>query len=381
MKNTWQHIGWGVAIIGFMLIPSFAFAKVSVTVNGQSNFNLLYGHKGPTGIDTKIKVSRSAGSIATAAARAIFHNHTVNIGNKVVSAGTDGDDYYTTVRAGSLFFGKAKFNAVTPRSTVRNFKINYKVDGSVECFTPDVSVPEDYAWAKVESQIRFNDHNKFAGTETVDGVTGDDGGTGDFVGKFSGDPYQMFIDHTFKVNLGTLRDGRSYPLLFFGATEVGYDADVEITDCAANFMNTSKFSVGSDTTTQKGIFKITPAKELDGVVDPQPWDLNTTPDVTVYVESGNETFLGNIDVNQVQLFERLGGSGSVQPSSILDVGDFDGDGIPDRGIVFDGSTLAQVMEIELMGLKTTPTMYVIGETTAGKPFISSFQLETSLLGG
>lgn len=365
--------------MSLLVMPQLAAARVNVTINGTSNGEVLYAFKGPVGIDNKITVSRSAGSISSAKARAVFHTYTVNIGNEVISAGTEGDDEYTHVRAGSLFFGKAKFVAAKKGATVNNFKITYHVDGDLGCYIPDLDFGEGYAEAFVESQIRFNDSNKFAGTELVDGATGDQGGTGDFAGMFSGSTYEVGIDHNFKVNLGKLKDGKVYPMLFFGATYVSYGADVPIEYCYSDFLNTSKFSVDADIADSKGQFKITPAKQVDSLIDPQPWDSATYPDLTIYIEDENETFLNNIDVNQIQLFERLGDAGSIQPKSIEDVGDFDQDGVADRGVVFEGVALFDLLQIEVLGFKNDTTLYLIGETESGTPFVSAIPFESTPL--
>lgn len=373
-------MGVGLAALTLVFAPTLALAKVTVSINGSSNNQGLYAHKGPKGINTKIKVSRSAGSISDASARAIFKKHTVNIGNQVISAGTEGDEFYTHVRAGSLFFGKAKFVAAKKGAKVKNFKINYHVDGTLECYSPDDSLGEGYSLASVESQIDFNQVNRFVGTASVDGYSGYDGGAGDFSGHLSGDTYSVALDKDFKVNLGTVKDGKVYPMLFFGSTLVSYGAEVPIDTCYADFMNTSTFSVDEGTLANKGTLKITPARPVDDVlVDPQPWDLATYPDVTIYLEDANENFLNNIDVNRVQLFERLGDAGSIQPESINEVGDQDADGMPDRGIVFDGMALYSLMEIEVLGYESEVKLFLIGETEAGKPFSAVVPFEVTAL--
>lgn len=376
MNRTWQRVAWSVFIVSTAFAPAVASARVKVNITGRSDGEVLYASKGPAERNDRIRVTRSAGSILSASARAKFLKHSILIGNEVVSAGTEGDETQTLVRAGSLFFGKAKFNAVEEGATVENFNILYHLDGTVECFTEDADVPEGYAEAFVESQIRFNDDNKFAGSMTVDGVTGEDGGTGDFAGEFTGDVFQQTINQDFNVNFGTVTDGETYPLLFLGSTTVYYAADVPITDCAAQFLNSSSFHIDLPERETEGTFTLIAAKKLRAMVDPQPWERNSFDDVTVYVESENETLLENINLDEVQLFERIDDNGSVVPEAMDEIGDFDADGIPDRGIQFNGESLLNIMDIESSGLRETVKLFLIGETDAGRPFMSVFQFVT-----
>lgn len=358
-----------------VILPLLGQAKVSVSINGYSIDDVLSAYKGPSGIDSKITVSQSGGSISSAKARAVFHKHTVNIGNQVISAGTAGDDEATHVRAGSLFFGKARFVAAKPGAKVKNFKILYHLDGSLDCSTSDPDVPEGYALASVETEVNFNNINRFSGAATVDGASGYDGGSGDLAGKFSGSGNAVSIDRNVKVNLGTVRDGKSYPMLFFGATLVSYGADVPIDTCAADFLDTAEFSVAEDIVDSTGQFVITPAKPVTVSYSPNPWPLNTYPDLTIYIESSDEDLLNSIDVNTVQLYERLGDNGSIAAQSLEDVGDYDSDGIPDRGVVFAGFDLYQQVLLVLLGYTDSATMFLIGETDAGTPFMGKASLD------
>lgn len=353
-----------------------AIAKVTVSVNGSSNGTALYAYKGPSGIDRAIRVAKSGGSIVKARSRAVFHKFKVIIGNEVISSGTSGDDELTHVRAGSLFYGKAKFIGAKKGQKVNNFKIKYHIDGGLSCYTPDDSVPEGYSIANVETQVRFNGVDRFVGDATVDGLTGFDGGTGDLAGEFIGDTYDVTIDKDVTVPLGKVRDGRTYPMLFFGATLVSYAEDVPIDYCEADFFNTSDMSVSEETKKKSGSFVFTPARVVDTYADPSAFSFSTFPDVTVYVEDPDEELLNSIDVNTVQLFERLGDSGSVQPwGGILDVGDADQDGIPDRGLVFKGldsdhENLYSILYNYIFFPQDPLTLYLIGETEDGEPFMS-----------
>ncbi len=357
-------------------------AKVTVAVEGTSNGELLYAWKGPSGLDTLIKASKSAGSIASAKARAVFHRFKVIIGNAVVSAGTTGDEDYTHVRAGSLFFGKAKFIGARKGQVVKNFKILYHINGRLRCYTPEQDLGEGYAMAQVETQVRFNGKNRFAGTATVDGVSGYDGGTGDLAGAFTGDTYDVTVDNDFTMPLGRVRDGRVYSMLFMGATLVSYGAEVPIDYCSADFYNSSDMSVAEETKQTKGYFKFTAAKPVAISADPQPFSFTNLPDVTIYVEDNNEDFLDEIDANTVQLFERIGDTGSIQPwGGILDTGDFDSDGTPDRGLVFKGydadhTSLWDVLLNSYYGYKDNVYLYLIGETNNGVPFSGKLLFET-----
>lgn len=370
-----KHLLGSVMITLLMAMPLVSMAKVSVSINGYSIDDTLYAYKGPSGIDTKITVSQSGGSISSAKARAVFHKHNVNIGNQVISAGTNGDDVATHVRAGSLFYGKAKFVAAKKGARVKNFKIAYHLDGSLECSTPDEDVPEGYSMAYVETSVDFNNINRFSGTATVDGVAGFDGATGDLVGKFSGSGHEVTIERDVKVNLGTLKDGKSYPMLFFGATLVSYGADVPIDTCAADFFDSAQFSVDEDTADSKGQFVITPAQPVTVSYSPNPWPLGTYPDLTVYIEDSDEDLLNSIDVDTVQLYERLGDSGSIAAQSLEEVGDYDSDGIPDRGVVFAGFDLYQQVLLVLLGYSDSATMFLIGETDEGTPFMGKASLD------
>ena len=366
-------------ILALLLVFPFRFAeaKTYVSINGISNGVALYAYKGPELLNKLAKVVKSGGSIAQAKARALFKKHTITIGNVVKSKGTQGDAESTHVRAGSLFFGKAKFKAAKKGQTVKNFPIVYHVDGDLKCYIPDEDVPEDYAIAYVETQVRFNNDDKFIGSALVDGRTGFDGGDGDLAGKFTEkDEYNVSIKKDFSVNLGNLKDGKTYPLLFFGATLVSYAADIPVDYCTADFYSTGEFGVSEKNKKSKGNFTFEPAVTVTATPDSQPWDRSDIPDITVYVESSNTTLINTIDVNQVQLFERLGDVGQIQPKSILDTGDFDGDGVSDRGIVFDGLQLYTILQLTTLGHKDNPLLYLIGETTSGTPFAGKFRFET-----
>lgn len=367
------------ALFGFvffvMAVP--VIAKVTVSVNGSSNGTVLYGYKGPSGIDAPIRTSQNGGSILRARARAVFHKFKVIIGNEVISSGTSGDDELTHVRAGSLFYGKAKFIGAKKGQKVNNFKIKYHIDGGLNCYTPDDSVPEGYSLASVETQVRFNGVDRFAGTAQVDGLTGFDGGTGDLAGEFIGDTYDVTIDKNVTVPLGKVRDGRTYPMLFFGATLVSYAEDVPIDYCAADFFNTSDMSVTEETKKKFGRFEFTPARNVTTYADPSAFNFSTFPDVTVYVEDPDEELLNSIDVNTVLLFERFGDSGYIQPwGGILDeVGDADQDGIPDRGLVFKGldtehQNLYSLLYNYIFFPQDPLNLYLVGDTEDGVPFMS-----------
>lgn len=370
-----KHLLTSLFVSLLIVSPLASQAKVTAAINGYSIDDVLYAYKGPAGINTKITASATGGSIASAIARAVFHKYNVNIGNQVISAGTSGDPEATHVRAGSMFFGKAKFVAAKQGARVKNFKIVYHLDGSLDCTTPDPQVPEGYSIASVETEVDFNNINRFSGTATVDGATGFDGGTGDLAGKFSGSGNSVSIDKNVKVNLGTLKDGRSYPMLFFGATLVSYGNDVPITTCAADFLNSTQFSVDEDTADTKGKFVITPAQPVSVSYAPNPWPLGTYPDLTVYIENSDEAFLNSIDVTTVQLYERLGDNGEIAAQSLEEVGDYDSDGVPDRGVVFAGLDLYQQVLLVLLGYGNSATMYLIGETDAGVPFMGKATLD------
>ncbi len=375
MKKKSMLCGALFVLVVFVVAPP-VIAKVSVSVNGSSNGTALYGYKGPSGIHSAIRVAKSGGSILKARSRAVFHQFKVIIGNEVVSNGTDGDDDLTHVRAGSMFYGKAKFIGARKGQTVKNFKIKYHVDGSLSCFTPDDSVPEGYSLASVETQVRFNGVNRFAGTASVDGLTGYDGGTGDLAGEFDGDTYSVSIDKDFTMPLGKVRDGRTYPMLFFGATLVSYASDVPIDYCEADFFNSSDMSVTEETKKKSGSVVFTSARNVETYAIPETYSFSTFPDVTVYIEDEDEEFLNSIDVNTVLLFDRLGDSGSLQPfGGIGDVGDADSDGIPDRGVVFLGldtynPNLYSLLYNYIFFPQDPLTLYIVGDTEDGEPFMS-----------
>lgn len=363
--------------LAFLLAPVAAVAGVTTSIDGFSNGSLLFGWKATNTINRQITDSASGGTIKEAKNRAIFEKYRVRIGNKVVSTGTAGDEQLTHTRSGSIFFGKAKFIANKPGASVKNFKILYHMDGRLRCKTPDDSVPEGYSLARVETQVGFNGKTVFAGTGTVDGQVGFDGGGLNLAGKFSGSGHEVSIDRNFKLNLGTLKDGKKYPMLFFGATTVSYASDVPISYCEANFQKTSSFTVADDEVKKKGKLEIKPATQVGVSYSPRPWPLTTLPDVTVYLEHKNSALLKAIDINTVQLFTRLGDSGNLQPKSMGEVSDVDSDGIPDRGIVFEGTKFYLLLDFVILGYTKTRTIYIIAETTAGQPLagMTSFTAE------
>lgn len=84
---------------------------------------------------------------------------------------------------------------------------------------------------------------------------------------------------------------------------------------------------------------VTPAQSVTVSYSPNLRTLLTYRDLRVYIEHSDEDLLDKIDLNAIQLFERLGDNGSIAAQSIAEVGDYDSDGIPDRGIIFRGLDL------------------------------------------
>lgn len=364
-----------VVAVGLITRAEPAHAKVTVGIFGASNGSLILQDKGPSEINKRITIRQAAGTIKTAAARAFFEKYRIFIGNEVISTGTSGDPNFTHVSAGSLFAGTATFHAAKKGQTVKNFKIQYKATGQLKCKATGSDVSPDYSKATVETQVRFNNQNKFVGTATVDGVTGYDGGTGSFAGAFTGTKYNRAVNKTFKVKLGTLKDKQKFPMVFYGSTLVSYAQDVGVKNCAADFFNSSDFTVPPDEA-KRGNVEFKPAKKVNSFLQPQPWPLGTYPDVKVYLEDASSTFLNSIDVNTVQLFLRLGDAGSIQPSGIEETGDTDSDGIPDRALTFDGFTMFQKQGLILLGYLNTDQLTVIGETTGGDVFQSTASFVT-----
>lgn len=355
-----------------IVLPQPAAAKVVISIDGFSNGTQLSGYKGPAGINQRISLSKSGGSVREAAARAVYEKYRIFLGNKEVSKGTKGDPQFTHVRGGSVFYGKATFHAAKKGASVKNFKLNYTMHGDLRCATTDKTVPENYSKASVEAQIRFNHKDVFAGSATVDGATGFDGGKLKLAGKFKAKSTKdVSINRVFPLNLGTLKDGQKYPTLFFGATLISYAADVPIKNCEANFQRTAEFSVPDDVAKKQGKFEYQPATAVSLVLKPQPWPLTQTQDLRVYVESANSSLLNTIDINTVQLFTRLGDSGSLQPTAIEDTGDVDTDGVPDRALVFSQTSLIQLLDFQLLNLTQSGKLTLIGDTTAGEPFLGA----------
>lgn len=366
-----------VVIVALVVPFHLAEAKVTASVNGISNGTVLVGSKGPSGINQRMTVQKSGGSIRRAWARALFRKYDVAIGNEVIAKKTSGDHQATHVRAGSLFFGLAKFVAAKKGQTVRNFKIKYHVDGDLRCEATGKDIPADYSQAMVETQVRFNALNRFAGTGTVDGVTGFDGGTGNLAGKFKQESKKhVRIDRNFTLNLGTLTDGKKYPMLFFGATLVSFAPKVPIKSCAADFYDSSTFTV-TEAQAKKGKVVVTPATPVGLIAKPDPWSFKTGGTLKVSVEHQDTTLLNAIDVNTVQLFQRLGNSGSIQPTGIEDIGDVDGDGILDRALTFDSLSLLQLFDLGIVGLTNRETLFLIAETTTGAALMGSVTLTTT----
>lgn len=370
---------WGTPILvlfGALFLFSTAHAKVQVSVEGMSNGTLLYDFKGPKGLNERVTVNKSGGSIRTASARALFERYRVLIGNKVVSAGTTGDADLTHVPAGSLFFGMATFRAAKPGATVKNFKIQYHVDGALTCNVTDPNVPENYSLARVESEVRFNGVERFSGTATVDGVTGFDGGKGKFAGAFVGTKKSVKIDKNFILKLGTLRDGKKYPMFFYGATLVSYADKIPVQRCAAEFDKTSSFAVSKEEA-QRGRFTFQPAKIITATATPRPWPIYTYPDLTVTLEDANGALLDRIDRTTIRLFERLGDGGSLTPKSISDVDDADSDGVPDRSFVFDGFSLFQRLALTGFGPAREQRFLLVAETASAEPVlgVAAFTVE------
>jgi hypothetical protein len=150
---------------------------------------------------------------------------------------------------------------------------------------------------------------------------------------------------------------------------------VSIDACAADFLDTAKFSVDEDTADSKGQLVITPAKVVTISYEPNPWPLSTYPDLTVYVEDSNEALLNSLDIATIKLFERLGDDGSIVAQSLGEVGDYDSDGIPDRAVLFSGLDFYQQVLLALLGYSDSATLYLIGETDDGTPLLGNATLD------
>lgn len=356
------------SFLGVFVVASMASAGVMVSVNGESNGVLLWGFDGPKRLGRLAKVAASGGSIKTARARGIFTKPQVIIANEVISRGTKGDPLLTHVRAGSLFYGKAKIVANKKGARIDNFVFNYKVNGLLKCKTPDPTIPSDYSKAFMETEVVFDNVDKFSGQAAQDG-TGPFSASGKLSGKFTKiSKYQRRINKLFPISLGRVRDGQIFTVLFSGSTGVSYGPDVPIDYCAADFMKTSTYSAKDG---QGATMKFIKARTIETFFDPDPFTIYApSTELSVFLEA-ERALLEKIDMSTVRLYERIGDNGSITPSSMNDIGDQDNDGKPDRALIFSGTDAAALLQLALYGYVTQETLFVIGDTTDDQPFVAS----------
>lgn len=362
-----------LAFFGVFFAVSFAAADIMTTINGDSNGVLLYGVSGPKKLGVMTNVSKTGGSIKEAKARGIYTKYRVDIGNEVIAKKTSGDPNMTHLRAGSLFYGIATVVANKKGATIKNFIINYKINGSLKCKADDPLVTKFHSRAYAETLVQFDNKTKFQGSAEQDGAGIFDGGKKKLASKFQQiDRYQASINKTFPIKLGTVRDGQKFHVLFLGDTVVSFAAETPIAYCAADFLKTSTFTEKAGQGAKMGYRQ---AKKVKIAFDPTPFPLSQFfGDFKVYVE-GPESLLKKIELETVKLYVRIGDNGAIKPVSMDEIGDQDQDGKKDRALVFSGQDMTSLLEMSQWGYTTKETLFMTGSADE-EAFIGKGKLET-----
>ncbi|MFH1536753.1 MAG: hypothetical protein ABID45_02075 [Patescibacteria group bacterium] len=345
-----------------------AEARIRVDISGTSGGETLEKMKLSAKRGHQIKVSDSGGSISSAKARARFNPHTILLGNKVVSAGTDGDSK-TSVSAGSLYAGTATFYA-NNKKKVKNFKINAKFSGQLKCKVKDGSgVPEGYSHAMAATEIMKNGTTIYSASASQDGA-GPLTQTGSWANSFSTDDNTAQLRQTDAVNLGTLTHGQKMSFYFSGLTNVYYDSDVPIDYCTANFYSTDWFKQNKKSK-NKGYLRFTKATKASLIFDPTTLDLttatadpNSTETVTVYVESKKKGKLKKLKKSTFRLHANYSPDNFVTAESMAGkkLTDIDNDKVKERAFTVNAYDLATLIS-ETYNNETEMTLTATVETT------------------
>ncbi|MFH1536879.1 MAG: hypothetical protein ABID45_02760 [Patescibacteria group bacterium] len=327
-----------------------AEARVRVDISGSSDGETLEKIKLSATKGKQIRVTDSGGTISTAKARAQFRKRSILLGNKVVSAGTDGDQDPTNVSAGSLYAGTATFYA-NNKKKVKNFKINAKFTGKLKCKVQDGSgVPEGHSHAAAETEIMKNGTTIYTASASQDGA-GTLTQTGSWANAFTTDDNITQVNKTDAVNLGTLTHGQKMSFYFSGLTNVYYDSDVPIEYCTANFYGTDWFKQNKKSK-NKGYLRLTTASKASLIFDPTTLDLtaatadpNSTDTVTVYVESKKRGQLKKLKKGTFRLHTDYSPNSFVTAESMAgkSLTDVDNDKIKERAFTVNAYDLATLI--------------------------------------
>ncbi len=348
-----------LVIICLSLFYSPVSAKVIVSTGGSSDGESLVSEKGPKGVNKLALTTAKGGSIATATARSIFTKKKITHGNKVVSAGTDGDEEFTHVNANSSFAGIATFIS-DDGNPVENFTIDLGLNGTLRCKTPDPEIPTFFSLAQMSTDVIVDGNLNFSGTATQDGA-GPFSASGDIsTGDFTTGSNTASIHKTFAINLGTLTDGQKLAFFFAGSTLVSYGADVPITYCSADFYNTDTFQAAKK---QGGKLTIAAGKTVTvGFID----NVSVFGDEVLFIESSDTSLLTNIETLRVVIAV----GGGVFTASAGAIGDVDEDGVSDVVV----TATSQASLISALQLGSNNTVFVFGETSAGDVFSGTADL-------
>lgn len=347
--------------ISICLILSFLFclsnypvsAKVLVSTGGTSDGDLVTSTKGPKGVKKLALTSAKGGSIATATARSIFTKTKITHGNKVVSAGTAGDEELTHVNANSSFAGIATFIS-DDGNPVNNFTIDLGLSGTLKCKTPDPEVPPFFSLAQMSTDVIVDGALSFTGTATQDGA-GPFSASGNIsTGDFTTGSNTASLHKTFLINLGTLTDGQKLAFFFAGSTLVSYGADVPITYCSADFFNTDTFQASKK---QGGKLTIAAGKTVT---------VEFIDDETLIIESSDTSLLSDIATLRV-IIATGGGVFEASAGALDDVND---NGVSDVVV----TATNQLSMISALQSSSNNTVFVFGQTSAGDVFSGTADL-------
>jgi hypothetical protein len=332
-----------IVTLSFVFYP--VSAKVIVSTGGSSDGDPVVSEKGPKGVNKLALTSAKGGTIAIATARSLFTKKKITHGNKVVSAGTGGDEELTHVNANSSFAGTATFIS-DDGNPVENFTIDLGLSGTLRCKT-DPDIPQFFSLAQMSTDVIVDGDLSFSGTATQDGA-GPFSASGDIsTGDFTTGSNTASLHKTFPINLGTLTDGQKLAFFFAGSTLVSYGADVPITFCSADFYNTDTFQAAKK---QGGKLTIGAGKTVT---------VQFIDDV-LSIESSDESLLNDISILRVI----IAAGGGVFEATAGALGDVDADGISDVIV----TATNQATMISALQLSSNNTVFVFGETGGGDVF-------------
>ncbi len=333
-----------VALFGLLMCPSAASSRVTAMVEGSSDSVGITGIRGPNNIDQLVTISKTGGSINSAASEALFHKYEVQLKSETWG-GTSGDKNGPThVRSTAMFLGTAKVVSDTlPQGTLlRRFKVRLSFKGDLYSKSEPSGTRSAIAW--FSTRLRTGGIDRFTGGGLLDSVAGFSG-WGNLAQSFTQETDDWWtLVKGFNVNLGNLRVGQRVRFLLMGTTLACYDKDLPVEYCRPDFLSGWRRIFVRNLSAQEASLEFVPARRVRIFFRPVRIDPASPPkSFRVYIEA-DPTLLEKIQRTTVELMSSYTEYGPIPAISMGPIGDRDGNGKEDRALVFDGSDVLNLFD-------------------------------------